>query len=314
MKLAEPKTFTNFEIGGKHAGEFLGEGRFVVLSPTPGYVSQNGDDIASAESVESLGLAKVGSAKAAAADIPDALTAEQRDVFEASKNLDMNKLPVAIEKLISRKCKDILSAKKSDDASGDIAKLARELYGVAEWYPIQRLPVTGDPDTLLQRAAANLGVSSDRLGRILQPISRTGNLPGLVKHGGVIKAKKWFRKQRKAEVSGDEACSDLQKIQALRKYFDERICFNELSQKIEIDGEIVEDIESQRIDYIEQENKTVGVDLFCSVARKLATENSYHPVAVYLEEVSQKSTDTAILDGIAERYFGVSDSALQCLS
>ena len=75
VKLAEPKTFTNFEkSAARTCGEFLGEGRFVVLSPTPGYVSQNGDDIASAESVESLGLAKVGSAKAAAADIPDALT------------------------------------------------------------------------------------------------------------------------------------------------------------------------------------------------------------------------------------------------
>lgn len=312
VRLAEKKDFTNFELGnGGHAGEFLGEGRFVVLAPTPGYTSQNGDEIASVQSAAALGLRKVGSAKTAVDSDADSEvftpTDEQKQIAEDNKNADMRKAPVALEKLISKKCKDILAAKKSDDASGDLAKLARELYGCAEWYPAQRLPVTGDPDALLQRAATNLGVDSDRLARILQPISRTGNLPGLVQYGGVIKAKAWFRKCRKSEASGDEVCSELKKIQALRKYFDERIRFNELSQKIEIDGGIVEDIESQRIDYIEQENKSIGVDLFCSVARKLAVENSYHPVAIYLEQVAEKSTDTSILDGIAERYFGVSD-------
>ena len=116
-----------------------------------------------------------------------------------------------------------------------------------------------------------------------------------MKRGGVIKAKNGLENSEKLKCLEMRLVLNLQKIQALRKYFDERICFNELSQKIEIECEVVEDIESQRIDYIEQENKTVGVDLFCSVARKLATENGYHPVAVYLEEVSQKSTDTAIL-------------------
>ena len=307
VKLAEPKSFTNFEINSKHAGEFLGEGRFVVLAPTAGYTAQNGNEIASVQSAESLGLAKVGSAKAAAADIPDALTAEQREVFEASKNLDMNKPPVAIEKLISKKCQGILSAKKSDDASGDLAKLARELYGCSEWYPLQRLPVTGDPDALLRQAATNLGVNSDRLERILQLISRTGNLPGLVKHGGEIKAKAWFRKQRKSDVEGEDVCSELKKIRDLRKHYEGRLKYNQLSQKIEIDGVTLDDIEGERIYYVEQENKSVGVDAFCSVIRIIATENSYHPVAQYLEYVSEKGSDISVLNGIAKRYFGVDD-------
>ena len=308
IKLAEPKDFTNFQIGpdGQHAGEFLGQGRFVVLAPTAGYVSQNGDAIAAVRSAAALGLTKVGSAIAATEDsfVP---TPEQKQIAEDNRNADMRKPAVAIEKLISKKCQGILSAKKSDDASGDLAKLARELFGVFEWYPAQRLPVTGNPDALLHQAAANLGVSGDRLERILQPISRTGNLPGLVKHGGEIKAKAWFRKCRKSDVEGEDVCSELKKIRDLRKHYDRRLKYNQLSQKIEIDGITLDDIEGERIYYVEQENKSVGVDAFCSVIRIIATENSYHPVAQYLESVSEKGSDTSVLDGIAKRYFGVDD-------
>ena len=308
VKLSEPKTFTNFELGtGTHAGEFLGQGRFVVLAPTQGYTSQNGDEIASVQSAEVLGLAKVGRSNAAATDIPDALTAKQREILETNKSRDMGKPPVPIERLISSKNKEVLNGKADDDVSKSLARLARELFAVSEWYPGQLLPVSGDADALLKQAAEKLQVDSERLERILQGISRTGNIPALVKHGGTGKAIAWFRKQRKASVDGDEVCSELKKIRQLRKHYEGRVRLNELTQRIEIDGVGCDDIEGERIYYIEQTNKTIGVDFFCSVMRVIGTENSYHPVRVYLEDVAEKSTDVSILEGIAERYFGAKD-------
>lgn len=299
VKLAEAKNFTNFELGnGDHAGEFLGHGRFVVLAPTPGYESQNGDEIASVQSAESLGLRKVGGGAAETSEKKEAVTVA----------INPNLQPVALEALISRKAKDILSATKSDDVSADLARLARELYGCAEWYPAQGLPVSGNPDAILQQAAANLGVDPARLNRITEPIPKTGNLPGLVKHGGAAKAIAWFERQsKKSEDSSSEDCAELKKIRLLEKHYEGRLRYNQLSQKIEIDGCTIEDIEAARIRFIKDTNKSVGVDLFCAVARLIAEENAYHPVARYLEKVSEKSTDTSILEGIAKRYFNVDD-------
>jgi predicted P-loop ATPase len=301
VKLAQPKAFTNFQIGseGQHAGEFLGHGRFVVLSPTPGYVALNGDEIACVESAEALGIVPTGNK-------PE--STEAAEIDEANKNFDMDKPPVAIELLISKKCKDILQGSKVEDVSKAITTLARELYAVAEWYPAQALPVTGNAETLLRVAAEKLGVDSDRLSRILESVPQYGNIPSLVKFGGVNKAIAFFRKQRKSTVKGDEVCAELRKIRDLRAYYEGRLAFNQLSQKIEIDGVAVEDIEGERVVYVESTNKTIGVDVFCTVVRVIANENSYHPVAVYLEGVAgEHGEDTSILDNIAKRYFGVSD-------
>ena len=303
VRLAEPKSFTNFQLGnGKHAGEFLGEGRFVVLAPTAGYESLNGNEIGTAQSAEALGLSRTGQG------VPEKEPFVM-PTLENRRSIDMDKPPVAIDVLISKKCKDLLKGAKSDDISRDLTRLAREVYGVAEWYPSQQLPVTGNAEAILQKAANNWGVDSDRLARILESVSKTGNLPGLVKHGGSIKAAAWFRKCRKSAAEGDELCAELRKIRDLRAYYGDRLAFNQLSQKIEIDNETIEDIEGERIAYIESTNKNIGVDLFCTVVRVIANESAYHPVAVYLEQVAEANPDVdeSIFENVAGRYFGASD-------
>ena len=292
VRLGSKKDFTNFSLGGsgRHAGEFLGVGRFVVVAPTPGYSSLNGDEIASVENAEALGLQRVGSLQ------PE------------TKPIETDLSPVPLANLLSKPCKEILKGKTDGDASASLAKLAREAYGVAQWYPEKGLPVTGDADDLLNKVAEMLGVDSKRLTNILKSIPTVGNRPALVEWGNEERAIAFFMKQQKANVDGEDVCKELQKIRSLRAEYGDRLRFNELSQKIEVDGVSLEDIEGERIYYIEKTNQSIGVDSFCSVLRVIAAENSYHPVALKLEAVSaEHGDDTSILENIAKRYFGVDD-------
>lgn len=83
------------------------------------------------------------------------------------------------------------------------------------------------------------------------------------------------------------------------------LAFNELTRSIELCGRPL-DLDLDRVALAVTHGVSVGANDFAAVVAKLAAENSFHPIRDYLDSVSsQHGGDTSILDGIAERYFGV---------
>lgn len=108
-----------------------------------------------------------------------------------------------------------------------------------------------------------------------------------------------------AEENGElKKLSPVQKTaKAIEQTFGENaLKLNLLTQEIELDDEPV------TIDDLYFELGSNGHDVALQnvqiVSAKIAQENKYHPVQIYLEQCHAHHRDTSILDGIAARYFG----------
>ena len=300
VKLNIPKNFTNFALSedGPHIGEFLGKGRFVVLAPTNGYKSLNGREIAHAIGVASLGL------------WPTKGQTKQTEKTEPNQAIDRpeyNPEAPTLGLLISRRNQSILQGGNYSDRSATLTGFARDCYGWENWLTEAGLPYSGkDADALIAEAAQALEIS-DKLNRCLDGISRANCRPAL-EHAGKHRPKRHYtkaQKRQKTNPNTQEACKELRKIQQLRETYSNRLRFNRLTQKIELDGEVLQHLEWERIYYIEETNQSVGVDLFCNVLQVIASENAYHPVIEYLDSISKDGGNPDIFNGIASRYFGV---------
>ncbi len=99
-----------------------------------------------------------------------------------------------------------------------------------------------------------------------------------------------------------------QRFNAIRAVWGERLRWNILKKQVELDGKR---LPLDRIDLEVALN--VHIDISKEQARgivlNLAQENSYNPVAEYLEQVSHKhkNVDVGILNTMASRYFGTDD-------
>jgi predicted P-loop ATPase len=99
------------------------------------------------------------------------------------------------------------------------------------------------------------------------------------------------------------------KIQAI---WGDRLRFNERTSEAELDGEAV-DLDAARIDLALSHNYQVAVDDFQSVILSLAKQESYDPVAIYLNKVAaeHQPSGSELLEGIAARYFGLNEPIYQ---
>jgi predicted P-loop ATPase len=88
-----------------------------------------------------------------------------------------------------------------------------------------------------------------------------------------------------------------------------RLAFNELTNQIELDGSVVEDINDLRLTLALEHSISVSQADGETIINRLAKGNAYHPVLRYLEEVSNThGDDTTIIQGLASRYFGTTES------
>jgi hypothetical protein len=170
VRLKQKPNFTNFALtpGGKHIGEALGEGRFTVLAPTIGpsgnpYESLNRVAPPEVESLESLGIYSTKAQE------------PQRFFASAQPRLSSSVVPGSIPLSIlgNAASREILhGACPTGDRSEALATAIQEWYGWENWC---RMPTgvlllwlyTAD---LAHIAGAALGIDSERVGRILNPV------------------------------------------------------------------------------------------------------------------------------------------------
>ena len=92
---------------------------------------------------------------------------------------------------------------------------------------------------------------------------------------------------------------------------DEEYRYNEFTHYIEMDGEVIEDIDIFYIFLAEQYKIKVSKDLAIDCVLKIAKENSYHPVKMYLEStVLDPKIDIQPIDYLATTYLRPEDLAL----
>ncbi len=90
----------------------------------------------------------------------------------------------------------------------------------------------------------------------------------------------------------------------------DRLKFNEMLQRLELDGEHLM-LDTIKTEIAVHFNMDIGREEAIDILFHLAKQRNYHPVRNYLNEVadSYPDIDTSILDNIATRYFG-NDSAI----
>lgn len=115
--------------------------------------------------------------------------------------------------------------------------------------------------------------------------------------------------QPETQPEPEKLCGIARDYQALKQILGDRLRLNQLTKDLELDGKPVtlEQLELELALRHNWQSKRLSL-----VARGLAEEGSYSPVQEYLEKVySEFKGDTKILEGLALRYFGRSESVYQ---
>jgi hypothetical protein len=162
--------FTNFalEQGGKHVGEALGMGRFTVLAPTIGpsgnpYKSHQRCLAPMVESLESIGIYSVK----APSTTPEPTQRERKLFHKGGSGIPST---ILLEDLGNNLSREILSgACPTGDRSEALATAIQEWYGWENWCNASGVCYSGNTAELAHIAGAALGMTSDRVGRILNP-------------------------------------------------------------------------------------------------------------------------------------------------
>ena len=101
-------------------------------------------------------------------------------------------------------------------------------------------------------------------------------------------------------------------FEAVDRVLGARLAFNELTNQIELDGDVVDDPIDLRLTLALDHGISVSQADSEAIFKRLARTNAYHPVQRYLEQVSLTyGDDTAILQGMADRYFGAGEPIYQ---
>ncbi|MEO0373235.1 MAG: VapE domain-containing protein [Cyanobacteria bacterium P01_A01_bin.17] len=97
-----------------------------------------------------------------------------------------------------------------------------------------------------------------------------------------------------------------QQFEAIDALWGERLRFNELTKDIEFDGDPI-DVGEARVRLAIEENLDISLNNLELMLTYMAERQSYHPVREELERCHERYKNTAILDNLAERFFGVNN-------
>ena len=174
--LAKPN-FTNFALssGGKHVGEALGEGRFVVLAPTIGpsgkaYECINRpNQLPIIQSLESIGIySSKDLATKSSAKVNGELSTINSPRIIVERYVP-NSIP--LESLGNDASRQILNgANPTGDRSEALTAAVKEWYGWENWARANNVAYSGTTEQLAEYAGGQLGIDSERIGRILKTI------------------------------------------------------------------------------------------------------------------------------------------------
>ncbi len=198
VRVESKPNFTNFALapGGKHVGEALGEGRFVVLAPTIGpsgkaYESINRCDLPVVESLESVGIYPTGGIQSQTSPTP---SATRRITVESYVP---NVIP--LESLGNELSRQILAgASPTGDRSESLATAIKEWYGWENWARANNVSYSGTTEQLAEYAGGQLGIDADRIGRILKTVDPDQCHPAALSKGNEESCWKKIRRLSKS--------------------------------------------------------------------------------------------------------------------
>jgi hypothetical protein len=198
VRVEAKPNFTNFALapGGKHVGEALGEGRFVVLAPTIGpsgkaYESINRCDLPVVESLESIGIYPTGVNQSQSSPTP---SATKRITVESYVP---NVIP--LESLGNELSRQILEgASPTGDRSESLATAIKEWYGWENWARANNVAYSGTTEQLAEYAGGQLGIDADRIGRILKTVDPDQCHPAALSKGSEESCWKKIRRLSKS--------------------------------------------------------------------------------------------------------------------
>ena len=188
VRVNSKPNFTNFALkeGGKHVGEALGEGRFVVLAPTIGpsgksYESINRCNLPVVESLESIGIYPVRNSqdKANQSATKASSSRERRIIVEGYVP---NAIPLeSLGNDISRQV--LTGGNPYNDRSQSLTAAIKEWYGWENWARANHVTYSGTAEQLAAYAGGRLGIDGDRVGRILKTIDPDQCHPAALSRG-----------------------------------------------------------------------------------------------------------------------------------
>ena len=213
VSIKQKPNFTNFSLtpGGAHVGEALFTGRFTVLAPTIGpsgnpYQSIQRVIPVEVESLESIGIYSTkhkktgGNAGLETAENQKSKIKNQKSHFDKLSDQvqspkSQSPLPgsIPLEMLGSDTSRNILQgncptssngSQPKADRSEALTTAAREWFGWQNWAWENSIPISGDATTLAHSAGTQLGLSSDRINRILKTIDPATCQPAALYRGG----------------------------------------------------------------------------------------------------------------------------------
>ncbi len=123
------------------------------------------------------------------------------------------------------------------------------------------------------------------------------------------------RKRQGTQSLSDESPRLLREYRKIDEQFGERLRYNTLKMKVELDGETFEATDA-KLDFLVDHDLTIKGcrEEVADCVVKIAKNQSYSPVVEYLTQVHQQhGDDTAILNGFAERYFGTTEPMHQVM-
>lgn len=161
----------------------------------------------------------------------------------------------------------------------------------------------------VQRMSEAVGVVMRLAAQHLNPLQHSVLISRVSKGTGIEKRRisgvlaKELRKK-----NGIPPCSQTQRIQRVTKVWGERLRFNLLTQKLELDGEPLKISETVYLDLAEQHQIELPKGEALDIVLRLARQREYHPVREYLMGMDgAHGGDVTILDNLATRYFGATD-------
>ncbi|QLE41688.1 DUF3854 domain-containing protein [Nostoc sp. C052] len=113
----------------------------------------------------------------------------------------------------------------------------------------------------------------------------------------------WLKNQ--LEEGEETKCKLKRQFEIIRDGWGEGLRLNQMKNQIELAGQAL-DLDQIRLHMVLEFGEAVPIGDAQAIVQMLASQNAYHPVADYLENVAQAypDVDLSILDNLATRYFG----------
>jgi len=93
----------------------------------------------------------------------------------------------------------------------------------------------------------------------------------------------------------------------IESLWSDQLRFNDFTKQIELDSEVIE-LGDFKVELAIKENLDVSLDKLELILSHLAKQHRYHPVQNYLTQCYEKYSDTSILDALAQKYFGCTNT------